>query len=83
MDVAVLLIFAICFTALVIATTSSQGPLRTSVRRMLLLNVAASCGVAALHASLRGPATATGAAADDSSEAEHPVRMGVLGWTAQ
>lgn len=122
MDVAVLLIFAIFFTALVVVTTSSQGLLRTSVRRpglfrlvvvlaaavtvpvdlyavsygtvgpggatlddvagrLLLLNVAASSGVAALHASLRGPATATGAAADDSSEAEHPVRMGVLGWT--
>ena len=81
MDVAVLLIFAIFFTALVIATTSSQGLLRTSVRSMLLLNVAASCGFAALHASLRGPATTTGAAAGDSSEAEHPVRMGVLGWT--
>jgi len=49
--------------------------------RLLLLNVAASCGVAALHASLRGPAVSTGAAADESSEAEHPVRMGVLGWS--
>lgn len=33
MDVAALLIFAIFFTALVVVTTSSQGLLRTSVRR--------------------------------------------------
>jgi hypothetical protein len=108
MDGVVLLIFAIFFTGLVIATTNSDGRLRTSVRRprlfrlavigaatatvpldlyaviygtagpgqaaladvtgrLLLLNVAASCGVAALHGFLRG-------------RVESAVLMGVLGW---
>lgn len=92
MDAAVLIVFALFFTALVVATTVSHGVLRTSVRRprlfqtvvvlataatvpvdlyavvygtvgpggavigevagrLLLLNVAAACGVAALHES--------------------------------
>jgi hypothetical protein len=108
MDGVVLLIFAIFFTGLVIATTNSDGRLRTSVRRprlfrlavigaatatvpldlyaviygtagpgqaaladvtgrLLLLNVAASCGVAALHGFLR-------------ERVESAVLMGVLGW---
>jgi hypothetical protein len=121
MDVAVLLIFALFFTALVVVTTSSHGLLRASVRRprlfqvvivlaaattvpvdlyavvygtvgpggtaiedvvgrLLLLNVAASCGVAALHESLRGRAISAAPTSDDTSEHEQPVRMGVLGW---
>jgi hypothetical protein len=76
MDVVVLLTFALFFTALVIATTS-HGFLRS---RLLLLNVAASCGVAALHESLRGRATSVDPAADTSSDAEPTVRLGVLGW---
>jgi hypothetical protein len=49
--------------------------------RLLLLNVAASCGVAALHESLRGRAISAASAPDDQSGIEQPVRMGVLGWT--
>ena len=104
MDVAVLLLFALFFTALVVTTTSRYDVLRGSIRRprvfqlaavgaaavtvpidvyavgydafgptavalqdvsgrLLLLNVAAACGLAALHSSLR-PA----------------IRMGVLRW---
>jgi hypothetical protein len=48
--------------------------------RLLLLNVAASCGVAALHESLRGRATSVDPSADTSSDAEPAVRLGVLGW---
>jgi hypothetical protein len=48
--------------------------------RLLLLNVAASCGVAALHETLRGQAISSAPASDDS-EVEEPLRMGVLGWT--
>jgi hypothetical protein len=48
--------------------------------RLLLLNVAASCGVAALHEALRGRAISAAPALDDS-EVEEPLRMGVLGWT--
>jgi hypothetical protein len=118
MDVAVLVVFALFFTALVVVTTSAHGRMRASVRRprlfqlvvvgaagatvpvdvhavvygtvagvplaevsdrLLLLNVAAACGVAALHESLRGPAAVLDP--DDRSASEHPVRMGVLGWT--
>lgn len=120
MDVVVLLIFAFFFVALIVATTSRHGMLRTSVRRprlfqlavvgaaaatvpidlyavvygtvgpggvavaevadrLLLLNVAASCGVAALHESLRGRAISAISGPDDQSD--QPVRMGVLGWT--
>ncbi len=120
MDVAVLVVFALFFTALVVVTTSAHGRLRASVRRprlfqlvvfgaaaatvpvdvyavvygtvggapvaevldrLLLLNVAASCGVAALHESLRGRAISAALDPDDPSESEQPVRMGVLGWT--
>jgi hypothetical protein len=62
--------------------------------RLLLLNVAASCGVAALHGCLRGRAlagsatAATGAGAvavcspgSDTGSGGQAVRMGVLGWT--
>jgi hypothetical protein len=99
MDVAVLLLFALFFAALVVTTTSRYDVLRVSIRRprvfqlaavgaaavavpldvyavgpsaaalrdvsgrLLLLNVAAACGLAALHSSLR-PA----------------IRMGVLRW---
>ena len=49
--------------------------------RLLLLNVAASCGVAALHEALRGRAISAAPASEDSSEVEEPLRMGVLGWT--
>jgi hypothetical protein len=49
--------------------------------RLLLLNVAASCGVAALHESLRGRAISAASRPDDQSDTEQPVRMGVLGWT--
>ena len=49
--------------------------------RLLLLNVAAACGVAALHESLRGRAISAASRPDDQSEFEQPVRMGVLGWT--
>lgn len=49
--------------------------------RLLLLNVAAACGVAALHESLRGRAISAATGPDESSESEQPVRMGVLGWT--
>jgi hypothetical protein len=121
MDVAVLLIFAVFFTGLVVLTTTGNGRLRAAVRRprlfqlvvaaaaaatvpvdvyavlygtvgpggaaiedvagrLLLLNVAASCGVAALHEALRGRAISAAAALDDS-EVEEPLRMGVLGWT--
>ncbi|ADB31652.1 hypothetical protein Kfla_2584 [Kribbella flavida DSM 17836] len=55
-------------------------PVTDVADRLLLLNVAAACGVAALHESLRGPAVTATPASDDSSEAEQPVRMGVLGW---
>lgn len=117
MDVAVLIVFALFFTALVVATTTSHSRLRYSVRRpglfrlavvgtaaatvpvdvyavlhgtvgghpvdavadrLLLLNVAAACGVAALHESLRGPGTTS--AQDGTAETEQPVRLGVLGW---
>jgi hypothetical protein len=122
MDVAVLLVFALFFLAIMVATTTSHGRLRASVRRprlfqlvvvgaaaatvpvdlyavlygtvgpggvaiedvagrLLVLNVAAACGVAALHEALRGRAISTAAAPADSSEPEQPVRMGVLGWT--
>jgi hypothetical protein len=122
MDAAVLIVFALFFSALVVATTASQSVLRTSVRRprlfhtvvvlaaaatvpvdlyavvygtvgpggvaidevagrLLLLNVAAACGVAALHESLRGRAISAASDSDALSEAEQPVRMGVLGWT--
>lgn len=47
--------------------------------RLLLLNVAASCGVAALHEALRGRAISAAPISDDS--VEEPLRMGVLGWT--
>jgi hypothetical protein len=108
MDGVVLLIFATFFTALVVATTNSDGRLRTSVGRprlfqlavigaaavtvpvdlyaviygtagpgqaaladvtgrLLLLNVAASCGVAALHGFLR-------------ERTDPALLMGVLGW---
>ncbi|TCC51185.1 hypothetical protein E0H75_13760 [Kribbella capetownensis] len=132
MDVAVLLLFAVFFTALLVRTTSRYDVLRASVGRprlfqiaavlaaavtvpvdvyavvygtvgpgavaledvagrLLLMNVAAACGVAALHGSLRGralagPGTAAavagsappmGAPADDG----HALRLGVLGWT--
>ena len=121
MDVVVLIVFALFFTALVVATTAGQV-LRASVRRprlfrsvvvlvaaatvpvdlyaviygtvgpsgvaidevagrLLLLNVAAACGVAALHESLRGRAISADSAPDDMSGSEQPVRMGVLGWT--
>jgi hypothetical protein len=56
-------------------------PIDDVAGRLLLLNVAASCGVAALHEALRGHAISAAAATDDSSEAEEPLRMGVLGWT--
>ena len=117
MDVAVLVVFALFFTALVAATITTHGLLRASVRRprlfqlvvfgaaavtvpvdvyavvygtvagvpvaevvdrLLLLNVAASCGVAALHESLRGRAIS---ADSEPFGTEQPVRMGVLGWT--
>jgi hypothetical protein len=122
MDAAVLIVFALFFTALVVASTASHGVLRTSVRRprlfqtvvvlaaaatvpvdlyavvygtvgpggvaigevagrLLLLNVAAACGVAALHESLRGRAISADSAPDEQSWSEQPVRMGVLGWT--
>ncbi|WP_432948869.1 hypothetical protein ACQPXM_14905 [Kribbella sp. CA-253562] len=120
MDVAVLVVFALFFTALVVVTTSAHGRVRASVRRprlfqlvvvgaaaatvpvdvyavlyrtvagvpiaevsdrLLLLNVAASCGVAALHESLRGHAVTAVLDPDDLSTSEQPVRMGVLGWT--
>ncbi|MEU4396263.1 hypothetical protein [Kribbella sp. NPDC023855] len=122
MDVVVLIVFALFFTALVIATTTSHGLLRASVRRprlfqsvvvfaaaatvpvdlyavvygtvgpggsalgevagrLLLLNVAAASGVAALHEFLRGRILSTDSALDEQSESEHPVRMGVLGWS--
>jgi uncharacterized YccA/Bax inhibitor family protein len=118
MDVAVLAVFALFFTALVVVTTSAHGRVRAAVRRprvfqlvvvgvaaatvpvdvyavvhgtvagvplaevsdrLLLLNVAAACGVAALHEFLRGPAAVLDP--DDRSASEQPVRMGVLGWT--
>ncbi len=119
MDVVVLIVFALFFTALGVVTTTSHGVLRASVRRprlfqsavvlaaaatvpvdlyavvygtvggaalgdvtgrLLLLNVAAACGVAALHESLRGRAISA-STPDDPSGHEQPVRMGVLGWT--
>ncbi|TWD83121.1 hypothetical protein FB561_4277 [Kribbella amoyensis] len=49
--------------------------------RLLLLNVAASCGVAALHESIRGSAVPPTSADEAPAEDEQPVRMGVLGWT--
>jgi len=111
MDVAVLLLFALFFSAVVVTTTSRYDVLRGSIRRprvfqlaavgaaavtvsvdlyalvydavgpgsaslrdvagrLLLLNVAAACGLASLHAALRVPS-------DDG----HGMRMGVLGWT--
>jgi hypothetical protein len=104
MDVAVLLLFALFFTVLLIATLTRYDVLRATIRRprvfqlaavgavavtvpvdvyalvynaagpsgttladvsarLVLMNVAAACGVAALHGSLR-----------------HAMRMGVLGW---
>lgn len=122
MDVVVLVVFALFFTALAVATATSHGVLRASVRRprlfqslvviaaattvpvdlyavvygtvgpggaaigdvagrLLLLNVAAACGVAALHESLRGRAISAASALDEPSGTEQPVRMGVLGWT--
>ncbi|WBQ02869.1 hypothetical protein [Kribbella sp. CA-293567] len=122
MDVVVLVVFALFFTALVVVTTTSHGVLRASVRRprlfqaavvlaaagtvpvdlyaviygtvgpggtaisevagrLLLLNVAAACGVAALHESLRGRAISAASVPDEMPDSEQPVRMGVLGWT--
>jgi hypothetical protein len=111
MDAAVLLLFALFFTALVVTTTSRYDVLRVSIRRprvfqlaavgaaaitvpvdlyalgydaagpagaplqdvvgrLLLMNVAAACGLASLHGALRVPS-------DDG----HGMRMGVLGWS--
>lgn len=122
MDAAVLIVFALFFTALVVATTSGNSLLRTSVRRprlfqtvvvlataatvpvdlyavvygtvgpggiaidevagrLLLLNVAAACGVATLHESLRGRAISADTIPGEPSGSDQPVRMGVLGWT--
>ncbi|MFG1812486.1 hypothetical protein ACGFIF_01875 [Kribbella sp. NPDC049174] len=86
MDVAVLLLLATFITAVAVATISRHEVLRTSVRRPLLLNVAASCGVAALHGCLRGralagsapAATTAGAAAACSPETGTGSRPGAL-----
>jgi hypothetical protein len=121
MDVAVLLLFTLFFTAVVVSATSRHQLLRTSVRRprlfqvtvlgaaavtvpvdlyavvhgtvgpvgadrLLLLNVAAACGVAALHGWLRGRALAgsvpaaivAGAAAACSPGARTGLRPGSL-----
>lgn len=117
MDVAVVLVFALFFTGVVLLAITPHSPLLRSVRRprlfqvaavvaaavtvpvdlyavvygtigpggaslgdvadrLLLLNVAASCAVTALHDLARGGVFGTGL-----SEDEQPVRMGVLGWT--
>jgi hypothetical protein len=62
--------------AVVYGTVGPAGASLSDVAdRLLLLNVAASCGVAALHESIRG------SSAEPSTAAEEPVvRMGVLGW---
>jgi hypothetical protein len=68
--------------AVLYGTVGPQGAALSDVAdRLLLLNVAASCGVAALHESLRGHPLSPTAAPDEASEYEQPVRMGVLGWT--
>jgi hypothetical protein len=86
MDVAVLLLFATFITAVAVATMSRHEVLRASVRRLPLLNVAASCGVAALHGCLRGralagsapAATTAGAAAACSPGSRTGSRPGAL-----
>jgi hypothetical protein len=63
------------------------APLSEVADPWLLLNVAAACGVAALHESLRddavaasAPLTPRGTSAAGRPGTEPAVRMGVLGW---
>ncbi|MFI6679162.1 hypothetical protein [Kribbella sp. NPDC050470] len=83
MDVAVLLLFAAFLTTAVV-TTVSRREVGEVADRLLLLNVAAACGVAALHGCLRGRALAgsdpaaivAGAAAVCSPESGTGLRPG-------
>jgi hypothetical protein len=61
--------------AVIYGTAGPGGAVLADVTgRLLLLNVAASCGAAALHEFLRV------SPADDTTDTEPPLRMGVLGW---
>lgn len=59
-----------------VALYATVGPgastLADLAERLLLLNVAASCGIAALHGYLRRP--------DQGADDEPALRLGVLGW---
>jgi len=78
-------------SAIVFDTVGPGGAVLGDVAgRLLLMNVAAACGVAALHGSLRGRALAgpgaAAAVAGSTSPTEKAddslgLRMGVLGWT--